>query len=179
MPEPRVVIVMGVSGSGKTTIGRPVAEALGWDFAEGDSFHPPQNVAKMSSGTPLTDADRWPWLEQIVLWIDEHLRSGESGIVTCSALKRAYRDLLRKGHEDAVFFLHLSGTREQIAARLQVRRGHFMPPGLLSSQLADLQPLQEDEHGAVVSLAGPVQDTVRAALAALRAGPDSAVAERT
>ncbi|HVX44888.1 MAG TPA: gluconokinase [Mycobacteriales bacterium] len=159
-----MVIVMGVSGSGKTTVGAPMAEQLGWDFAEGDSFHPPENVAKMSSGTPLTDADRWPWLAKLAEWIDEHLAAGESGVVTCSALKRSYRDVLRKGHESEVFFLHLHGTREQLQERLEGRRGHFMPPGLLSSQLADLEPLGPDERGMTLDVGGPVTETVRLAI---------------
>jgi gluconokinase len=155
---------MGVSGSGKTTVGAPMAKQLGWDFAEGDSFHPPENVAKMSSGTPLTDADRWPWLEQLAQWIDQHLDAGTSGIVTCSALKRSYRDVLRKGHETGVFFLHLHGTREQLQERLDNRRGHFMPPGLLSSQLADLQPLGPDELGTTLDVGGPIEESVRLAI---------------
>jgi gluconokinase len=159
-----MVIVMGVSGSGKTTVGAQMAEQLGWDFAEGDSFHPPENVAKMSSGIPLTDADRWPWLALLAEWIDRHLDAGESGVVTCSALKRSYRDVLRKGHESAVLFLHLAGTREQLQERLENRRGHFMPPGLLSSQLADLEPLGPDERGLTLDVGGPVPETVRLAI---------------
>lgn len=164
VPEARIVIVMGVSGTGKTTVGAPMAKQLGWDFAEGDSFHPPENVAKMSSGTPLTDADRWPWLAQLAQWIDQHLEAGASGIVTCSALKRSYRTVLRKGHESEVFFLHLAGTREQLTERLQQRRGHFMPPGLLSSQLADLEPLGPDELGTTLGVGGSIEDTVRVAI---------------
>ena len=161
------VIVMGVTGTGKTTIGTRVAGRLGWRFEEGDSLHPPENIAKMSSGHALTDDDRWPWLRKIGTWIDDEERAGHSVVVSCSALKRSYRDLLRDGRS-GVLFLHLNGTKEQIAARLAQRHGHFMPPSLLDSQLADLQPLQPDEAGVAVSIEGDPDDIATAAVAALR-----------
>ncbi|MEV4318552.1 gluconokinase [Actinocrispum sp. NPDC049592] len=138
---------MGVSGSGKTTVGRNLADRLGVPYAEADEFHPPANIAKMSAGHPLTDEDRWPWLRAIADWIREH---PDGGVVTCSALKRSYRDLLRTG--GPVFFVHLSGVQEVIAARLAARQGHFMPPALLASQLADLEPLDADEPGVVLNV---------------------------
>jgi gluconokinase len=142
-----VVVVMGVSGSGKSTIGRALAERLGVPYAEGDDFHPPANVAKMASGHPLTDADRWPWLRAIAAWITTHSASG--GVITCSALKRTYRDVLRTAAGE-VWFLHVAGDRSVIADRLAARRGHFMPAALLDSQFADLEPLGADEPGLTV-----------------------------
>src|SRR5918992_4183732 len=148
-----VIVVMGVSGSGKSTVGRALAERLGLPYAEADEFHPPANIDKMSAGQPLTDDDRWPWLRAIAAWITE--QSGKSGgVVTCSALKRRYRDLLRSA-ADGVWFLHLSGDRATIAARVAARSGHFMPAALLDSQIADLEPLGPDEPGLVLDIAGP------------------------
>jgi gluconokinase len=152
---------MGVSGSGKTTVGRELARRLGVDYAEADEFHPPENIAKMSSGQPLTDEDRWPWLRAIAEWIRDHADSG--GVVTCSALKRKYRDVLRTG--GPVFFLHLHGSRDLIARRLEARKGHFMPPALLDSQFADLEPLEPDEPGAVLDIDAPPEELVDRALA--------------
>jgi gluconokinase len=143
-----VIVVMGVSGSGKTTLGRNLADRLGVVYAEADEFHPPENIAKMSAGHPLTDEDRWPWLHAIAQWIGEHEESG--GVVTCSALKRTYRDVLSGG--GPVFFIHLDGAREVIGARLAVRKDHFMPPALLDSQLAALEPLGPDEPGVVLNI---------------------------
>jgi gluconokinase len=143
-----VIVVMGVSGSGKTTVGQDLAKRLGVGYAEADEFHPPENIAKMSAGHPLTDEDRWPWLHAIAAWIGEHEESG--GVVTCSALKRTYRDVLRGG--GPVFFIHLDGAREVIAARLAARKGHFMPLALLDSQFATLQPLDPDEPGVVLDI---------------------------
>jgi gluconokinase len=143
-----VIVVMGVSGSGKSTVGQDLAKRLGVTYAEADEFHPPENIAKMSAGHPLTDEDRWPWLHAIAEWIGTHEESG--GVVTCSALKRPYRDVLRGG--GPVFFLHLDGPREVIAARLTARKGHFMPPALLDSQIADLEPLHPDEPGTVLNI---------------------------
>ncbi|SOD62389.1 gluconate kinase, SKI family [Streptomyces zhaozhouensis] len=146
------VVVMGVSGVGKTTVARPLAERLGVPFAEADEFHSPENIAKMSAGTPLTDEDRRPWLESIGDWLRERRRTGEGGVVTCSALKRSYRDLLRAGAEGEVFFLHLSGSPELVGERMARRTDHFMPPSLLRSQLATLEPLGPDEHGVVLDV---------------------------
>jgi len=137
-----------VSGSGKTTVGRALAARLGVVYAEADEFHPPENIAKMSAGHPLTDEDRWPWLRAIAAWVGE--REVDGGVVTCSALKRTYRDLLRSG--GPVFFVHLDGGQDVIAARLTARQGHFMPPALLASQIADLEPLDPDELGVVLDV---------------------------
>ncbi len=136
---PAAVVVMGVSGSGKSTIGRLLADALGWVFEDGDAFHPASNVAKMSAGTPLTDEDRWPWLRAIAARIALARGDGAPVIVGCSALKRAYRDVLRDGHAD-IRFLHLTGTPELIMARQAARIGHFMPASLIASQFATLEP---------------------------------------
>jgi len=140
--HPPVVVLMGVSGCGKSTVGGVLAGRLGWDLGEGDDLHPAANVAKMAAGHPLTDDDRWPWLRRVRGWIDEHVAAGQPGVVTCSALKRAYRDVLREPH---VVFVYLAGTRDQLLARLTARQGHFMPPALLDSQLADLEPPAADE----------------------------------
>src|SRR6478609_3459703 len=145
-PDPDVVIVMGVSGSGKSTVAKGLSTVLGWEFAEGDAFHPEANVAKMRSGTPLTDEDRWPWLEAIGDWISAKERAGESAVVTSSALRRVYRDLLRRGRPH-VRFLHVEAPSEVIRERMEQRAGHYMPPSLLPSQLATLESLEPDEPG--------------------------------
>ncbi len=160
---PHVVVVMGVAGTGKTTIGPLLAARLGVPYAEGDDFHPPANIAKMSAGTPLTDEDRWPWLDAIGDWA--HGRAGLGGVVSSSALKRAYRDRLRAA-APGVVFVHLTGSRELIEDRMAHRQGHFMPMALLDSQFATLQPLQADEAGVAVDVAGtPEEITERAAKA--------------
>ena len=140
--DARVLVVMGVSGSGKSTVAAMVAEHLGWDFAEGDAMHPQANVDKMHAGTPLTDEDRWPWLDVIAAWIRDHLDSGTPGVVTCSALKRSYRDVLRAA---GVVFVHVAGDGALIEDRMSQRSGHFMPTSLLQSQLATLEPPEADE----------------------------------
>ncbi len=140
--RPPVLVLMGVSGSGKSTVGALVAGRLGWDYMEGDDLHPEENVAKMAAGQPLTDDDRWPWLETVASWIVEHTMAGRPGVITCSALKRAYRDVLR---EPNVIFVHLEGSRQQLSARMRARLDHFMPASLLDSQLATLEPLEDDE----------------------------------
>jgi gluconokinase len=145
------LVVMGVSGSGKSTVARLLADRLGRPMAEADEFHPEANIAKMSAGIPLTDADREPWLLALRDWISEHDAAGQGTVVTCSALKRSYRDLLR-GASARVRFVHLSGSREVIGERLASRSGHFMPPSLLDSQFADLEPLGEDEDGITVDV---------------------------
>lgn len=142
-----VLVIMGVSGSGKSTIAEALAAQLGWDFAEGDALHPESNVEKMAAGIPLDDADRWPWLEKVASWIRAHTDAGRPGIITCSALKRVYRDVLR-GPD--VVFVHLRGDAELIGERITHRTGHFMPSTLLASQLATLEPLGDDERHIVV-----------------------------
>lgn len=147
--RPPVLVVMGVAGSGKSTVAGVLAGRLGWELCEGDDLHPPGNVAKMAAGQPLNDDDRWPWLARVREWIDERLRAGEPGIITCSALKRRYRDMLRDDH---VVFVHLSGSREQLLARLTSRYGHFMPASLLDSQFADLEPPGPDEQAVTIDI---------------------------
>lgn len=160
-----VAVVMGVSGSGKTTVGRLLASRLGVPYAEADDFHPPTNVDKMSAGIALSDDDRWPWLRSIAGWIREH---AEGGVISCSALKHAYRDLLRSAG-GRVWFLHLDGSRTLIAARLAERKGHFMPPALLDSQFADLEPLTPGEPGLRVDIADSPDAIVDSTIDALRA----------
>ncbi|WP_329122490.1 gluconokinase [Streptomyces sp. NBC_01353] len=162
---PQVVVVMGVAGTGKTTIGPLVADALGVPYAEGDDFHPAANVAKMSAGIPLDDADRGPWLDAIGEWA--HGREGNGGVVSSSALKRIYRDRLRAA-APGVVFLHLTGDRELIERRMNERKGHFMPTALLDSQFAALQPLQGDEAGVAVDVSGSPGEIAARAVAALR-----------
>ncbi|GAB3591957.1 gluconokinase [Angustibacter peucedani] len=161
---------MGVSGSGKTTVARGIADAMGWEFAEGDDFHSAANVAKMASGHPLTDEDRWPWLRSIGEWVDGHERSGTSAVITCSALRRVYRDLLRDGRP-GVRFCHVEAGADLIADRLSHRKGHYMPPSLLPTQLSTLEPLEPDEPGVVVSGAGTPDEVVGLALAELHLTP--------
>jgi gluconokinase len=144
MTTPHVVVVMGVAGTGKTTIGPLLASRFGVPYAEADDFHPESNIAKMSAGTPLTDEDRQPWLDAIGAWA--HGRAGLGGVVSCSALKRSYRDRLRAAAPDIVF-VHLTGERALIEDRMAHRQGHFMPTALLDSQFATLQPLEADEAG--------------------------------
>ena len=161
------IIVMGVSGSGKSTIGALLAERLGWPFADADGFHPPENVAKMAAGTPLTDADRWPWLDAIAAHIGAARQAGQPVVVACSALRRAYRDRLRAGHGD-LLFLHLSGAPEVIAARQAARQGHFMPPSLMASQFATLEDTVAEPDAVTVSVKASPDEVVEAALAHLR-----------
>ncbi|WP_251043415.1 gluconokinase, GntK/IdnK-type [Arthrobacter sp. ISL-48] len=164
---------MGVSGCGKTTIGDLVARGLGLPFLDGDSLHPVENVAKMAAGTPLTDEDRWPWLATVG---SELAAAGDGGLVlACSALRRSYRDAIRAQAPDTLF-LHLDGSKEVLGARIEGRSGHFMPPALLESQLATLEPLEADEAGMVVDIAAPVDAVVAAALAGI---PGVATGART
>ncbi|MFJ4618611.1 gluconokinase [Streptomyces sp. NPDC088812] len=171
MRTPHVVAVMGVAGTGKTTIGPLLAARLGVPYAEGDDFHPQANIAKMTAGTPLDDDDRWPWLDAIGTWA--HGRAGLGGVVSCSALKRSYRDRLRAVAPDLVF-VHLAGDRALIEDRMTQRQGHFMPTALLDSQYATLQPLQEDEAGVVVEVTGSPEEISRRAMEALTALPEPA-----
>jgi gluconokinase len=157
--KPSVLVVMGVSGSGKSTIAAMLAHRLNWIFEEGDWFHPPSNIEKMHRGEPLTDEDRWPWLEGIAAWIDATRHAGNHGTVACSALKRAYRDILI-GERPDVRIVYLKGGRDLIARRLAARNGHFMPPALLDSQFATLEEPQPDEHPIVVSIAAHPREVV-------------------
>ncbi|MFE6776107.1 gluconokinase [Streptomyces sp. NPDC057702] len=173
MQAPHVVVVMGVSGTGKSTIGRSLAALLGVPYAEADDFHPPRNIAKMSAGTPLDDADRAPWLDAIGAWA--HDQADQGGVVSCSALKRTYRDRLRTA-APGIVFLHLTGERALIADRLRTRKGHFMPDTLLDSQYADLEPLQDDERGVAVDVTPqPAVITQRAVEEIARLDPDHPV----
>ena len=150
---------MGVSGCGKTTVGAIVAGRLGWPIEEGDALHPQANIEKMAAGHPLTDADRWPWLAKVADWIDERLDAGENGLITCSALKRSYRDLInRRG--SGLIFVFLAGSKETIAARLAARHGHFMRASLLESQFADLEEPAADEPAIRVDIGPPAAEIV-------------------
>ncbi|CCK31274.1 gluconokinase [Streptomyces davaonensis JCM 4913] len=166
MRTPHVIVVMGVAGTGKTTIGPLLAARLGVPYAEGDDFHPQANIAKMSAGIPLDDEDRWPWLDAIGAWA--HERTGLGGVVSSSALKRSYRDRLRAA-APGVVFVHLAGDRELIENRMRQRQGHFMPTALLDSQFATLQPLQADEAGVAVDVSGTPEEITARAAAALEA----------
>lgn len=170
---PRVVVMMGVSGVGKTTIGTLLAERLGWGYAEGDSYHPPANVAKMRAGTPLDDADRAPWLAAIAADIDRWRAAGQGMVVACSALKRSYRDILIGGRPD-VRLVRLAGDEALIRARMETRTDHYMPPSLLSSQLATLQPPGDDEEAITVNVACSPQACVAQILEALGIEPPAA-----
>jgi len=164
-----VLVVMGVSGSGKTTIGALLAGRLHWPYAEADDFHPQSNVAKMAVGQPLTDEDRWPWLEAIGRWIDEQGAAGECGVVSCSGLKRAYRDLLRRGRPQ-VRLVFLDGSRELIERRMVARHGHFMKASMLDSQFADLERPAPDEDVVTVSIDATAAEIVKEILRATRLG---------
>jgi carbohydrate kinase (thermoresistant glucokinase family) len=154
---PIIVIVMGVSGSGKTTVSALLAAALGWQFQEGDDLHPAANIEKMRSGIPLVDADRLPWLQKIAGEIDRWRARGSSGIVTCSALKRSYRDIII-GHRPDVRLVYLKGSYELIQSRLAARHEHFMPAALLQSQFATLEEPTPDERPIVVDIGGKPAD---------------------
>jgi gluconokinase len=164
MNTPHVVVVMGVAGTGKTTIGPLLAARLGVPYAEGDGFHPQANIDRMTAGVPLTDDDRRPWLDAIGGWA--HARAGLGGVVSCSALKRSYRDRLRAAAPGLVF-VHLTGDRRLIEDRMANRRGHFMPTALLDSQFATLQPLQADEAGIAVDVSGSPEEIAERATRAL------------
>ena len=147
------VVLMGVAGSGKSSVMGALVARLGWPALEGDSLHPEGNVAKMAAGIPLTDADRAPWLEAISGWIDDRERERRSSLVTCSALRRRYRDVLRRGRP-SVWFVHLDAPRDVLASRILAREGHFMPASMLESQLATLEPLAPDEPGTTLATVG-------------------------
>ena len=175
-PAPRALIVMGVSGSGKTTIGEQLAAKIGWRYEDADIFHPASNVAKMSAGHPLTDEDRWPWLQAIADEIDRVCRAGQNAVIACSALKRAYRDILLHGRND-VRIIFLRGTQDLIANRLAERKGHFMPAGLLASQFKTLEPPDASENTVIVSIDASVDAIVDDIVRQLRLSP--AVSGRT
>ena len=166
-PAPTVLVVMGVSGTGKSVVAERLADRLGWRLQEGDDLHPEANVEKMSRGVALTDEDRWPWLDVVASWIDDRARAHEPGIVTCSALRRAYRDRLRRPN---VVFVQLEGSRETIAARLAERKGHYMPASLLDSQLATLERPGPDERSITVNVAATPDEEVAQVLHALGHG---------
>jgi gluconokinase/shikimate kinase len=155
--KPRVLILMGVSGCGKSTVAAILASRLGWPFEEGDALHPQANIEKMAAGHPLTDADRGPWLAKVADWIGKRLDAGENGLITCSALKRSYRDLInRRG--SGLTFVFLAGSKETIAARLAARHGHFMRASLLDSQFADLEEPAADEPAIRVDIGPPAAE---------------------
>jgi gluconokinase len=156
---PCALIVMGVSGSGKSTIADQLAERLGWRYEDGDKFHPASNVTKMKAGHPLTDEDRWPWLRAIAAEIDRVCKAGDHVVIACSALKRAYRDILVHGRRD-VRLVYLKGSQQLIADRLAKRKGHFMPAGLLDSQFATLEPPADNEDPVTVSIDASVETIV-------------------
>jgi gluconokinase len=164
--SPSVLLVMGVSGSGKTTVAALVAERLRWAFEDGDDFHPPANVEKMRSGVALTDEDRGPWLDAIAAWIDATRNAGGHGVVACSALKRRYRSVLMGGRPD-VRLIYLQGDRDLIARRLAPRHGHFMPASLLQSQFEALEEPGPDEDPVTVSVAQRPHEIVERVLALL------------
>ncbi len=165
-PEPAVLVVMGVSGCGKSTIAAMLAHRLHWIYEDGDWFHPHANIEKMHHGEPLNDEDRWPWLNAIAAWIDATLAAGNHGIVACSALKRAYRDVLI-GDRKGVRLIYLKGDRDLIARRIAARADHFMPPALLDSQFATLQEPTPDEKPIVVSIVPHPRDIVDTIVAKL------------
>jgi carbohydrate kinase (thermoresistant glucokinase family) len=165
-----VLVLMGVSGSGKTALAEALVARLGWRFQEGDALHPPANVEKMRSGRPLDDADRWPWLDRIAAWIDARLAARESGVITCSALKRAYRARIIGGRRD-VRLLFLTASPALLAERVARRRHEYMPASLLESQLRTLEPPGADEDPIVLSVDRPIADLVEQVMAALAPTP--------
>jgi len=167
-----VVILMGVSGSGKSTVGALLAQRLHWEFADADWFHPTSNVDKMHKGIPLTDEDRWPWLDAIAAWIDQIRCGGEHGVVTCSALKRRYRDVLIGDRSD-VRLVYLKGDETLIARRIATRHEHFMPPSLLHSQFTALEEPGVDEMPITVSIEPQPRDIVDQVLGALNGRPSA------
>ena len=161
------VVVMGVAGTGKSTVGERLAAELGYDFVEGDQHHPQANIDKMAAGTPLTDEDRLPWLQALRDLLAANARIGRSTVLTCSALRRHYRDVLREGvGQGVVFFVHLHAPYDVLLERMSTR-SHFMPPSLLRSQFDTLEPLEDDEIGQLVDVTGPIDDVVASARAAV------------
>ncbi|MEZ5849158.1 MAG: gluconokinase [Hyphomicrobiaceae bacterium] len=167
---PRVIVVMGVSCCGKSTTGRYLSRMMGWPFRDADTFHPAANIEKMSRGEPLTDDDRWPWLAAIAAWIDAHRSAGSSAIVTCSALRRAYRDVLI-GERADVGLVYLRGSFALLSGRIGRRKNHFMPPALLKSQFATLEEPAADERALVVSVTRPPKVVARTIIEAFALTP--------
>ena len=155
-----VLVGMGISGSGKSTVAGLLAGRLGWPLEEGDDLHPQSNVEKMHAGVPLTDDDRWPWLDRVGAWIRRQTAAGRPGIITCSALRKAYRDRLRGDDPEHVVFVHLAGSRDAIGQRLSARTDHFMPASLLDSQIATLEPPGPDENALTVDVGRGAADEV-------------------
>lgn len=164
MAQTQKLVVMGVSGCGKSSVGAALAQELGCRYQDGDDLHPAENIARMGAGIPLTDADRWPWLDRVAL---ELQTQGGLHIVGCSALKRSYRDRIRAGVTGPVTFIHLAGTRDLIAGRMRDRPGHFMPTSLLDSQFATLEPPTADEHAITADIDQPLRDIVSMIIAKL------------
>lgn len=164
---PRHLVVMGVSGVGKSTVARLLSSRLGFEMAEGDEFHPKANIDKMTTGTPLDDADRLPWLRRLAAWARERDQSGRSTVMTCSALRRRYRDVLREGAP--TYFVHLVGTPEQLLERMRARE-HFMPPSLLRSQFEALEDLEPDEAGVTVDVTAAPDEVVKLVVSSLDLG---------
>jgi gluconokinase len=169
MEDKPLIVVMGVAGSGKTTLASRLAEKLGVPFVEGDSLHPAANVKKMASGIPLTDEDRWPWLAAIGERMEVERVTGHGVVVACSALKRAYRDCLREHVHGKIHFVLLDGSRELIGARMKKRKGHFMPPALLDSQFATLERPKADEHATVLDISHSIPSLVTEAVRSVTA----------
>lgn len=163
--SPTVLVVMGVSGSGKTTLAKTLAERFGWEYGEGDDLHPRANVEKMAAGHPLTDEDRWPWLDRISVWIGDHLSAGRSGVITCSALRRSYRKRLAG---TGVVFVYLHGSYQLIDERMKRRKDHYMPESLLQSQFDTLEEPEAGENAVLVELGGSPDEEAERAIAALR-----------
>ncbi|HVW72842.1 MAG TPA: gluconokinase [Rhizomicrobium sp.] len=162
--EKPLIVVMGVAGSGKTTLASQLAEKLGVPFVEGDSLHPAANVKKMSSGQPLTDEDRWPWLSAIGERMEVERATGHGVVVACSALKRSYRDCLRSKVHGKMHFILLDGSRQTISDRMKQRKGHFMPPALLDSQFATLEKPTSDEHAVILDISHKPSELVEEAV---------------
>ena len=167
LAKPRVLVVMGVSGSGKTSVAEGLRDRLGWSFQEGDALHCAANVAKMAAGTPLTDEDRWPWLDRCAEWIHARIEAGSGGLLTCSALRRVYRARLGEG-SPGLLFLYLKVSEPVLRQRLHARRGHYMPPTLLPSQLATLEEPSPEEPALTVPVERTVEATIEDVIAALR-----------
>lgn len=167
---PSTLVIMGVTGSGKTTIGSLLANRTGWEYEDADWFHPPENIAKMKQGQPLTDDDRWPWLHAIARWIKSNHTDNRHGIVACSGLKRAYREILVGDLGDAVRFIYLEGSRALIGERLSMRHNHFMPPSLLDSQFETLEVPEVDENVITISVDAHPRDIVVQILERLELG---------